>query len=59
MIGMSLKEVIELKKVPLVDSYPLEDKLPEDGLFCYCFQPGEEHDGQRKRATCKIWSKAT
>ena len=35
MIGMSQKETIELKDVHLVDSYPLEDKLPEDGLYCY------------------------
>ena len=31
MIGMSLKEVIELKEVPLVESYLPKDKLPEDG----------------------------
>ena len=32
MTGMSLKEAPELKKVPSVENYPLEDKLPEDGL---------------------------
>ena len=31
--------------------------LPEDGLYHY--QPGEEHDDQRKRATDRTWSKAT
>ena len=39
MNGMSPSEVIELKKVPLVESYP-----PEDGLYHYLLQPGEEHD---------------
>ena len=31
-IGISLKETIELKEVPLVERYPPEDKLIEDGL---------------------------
>ena len=46
MTGMSPKEVIELKEVPLVEKYPLEDALPEDGLYCYLLQPREEHDNQ-------------
>ena len=58
-IVMSLKEAIELKGVPLVERHPMEDKLPEDGLYHYLLQPGEEHDDQRKRATNRIWSKAT
>ena len=29
---MSSKETIELKEVPLVESYPLEDNLPEDAI---------------------------
>ena len=44
MIGLSQKEAIELKKILLVESYPPEDKLPEDGLYCYLLQPKEEHD---------------
>ena len=59
MIAMSSKEAIVLKEVPLVESYPLEDKLPEDGWYHYLLQPGEDHDDQRKRATDRIWSKAT
>ena len=53
MTGMKPKDAIELKKVPLVkrESYPTEDALPEDGLYQYLLQPGEEHDDQRKRAT--------
>ena len=56
--GMSQKDAIKLKKVPLVsrESY---DTLPEDGLYCYVLQPVEEHDDQRKRAMDRIWFKAT
>ena len=32
---------------------------PEDGLYQYLLQPGEEHDDQRRRATDRIWSKAS
>ena len=46
MIGMSLKDAVGLKEVPLAESYPLEDTLPEDGLYHYVLQPGEEHDDQ-------------
>ena len=59
MIGMSPKEAIELKEVPIVERYPLEDTLPEDGLYHYLLQPREEHDDQRRRATDRISSKAT
>ena len=59
MTGMKSKEVIEMKKVPLVESYPLEGTLSEDGLYRYLLQLGEEHDYQRKRATNRIWSKKT
>ena len=57
MTRMKPKEVNELKKVLLVESYPPEDTLPEDGLYHYLLQPGEEHNNQCKRATDKIWSK--
>ena len=56
---MKPKDVIGLKKVPLVESYPSEDTLPEGGLYCYLLQPGEEHNNQCKRATNRIWSKTT
>ena len=60
MIGMKPKDAINLKGVPLViqESYPLEEVLPEDGLYRYLLQPGEEHDDQCRRATDRIWSKA-
>ena len=61
MIGMKPKDAIKLKEVPLVsrESYPPEEVLPEDGLYQYLLQPGEEHNDQRHRATDRIWSKAS
>ena len=61
MIGMKPTDVIVLDEVPLVnrEAYPPEDKLPEDGLYQYLLQPGEEHDDQRCRATNRVWSKGT
>ena len=48
MIGMKPKDAIVLDQVPLVkrESYPPEEVLPEDGLYRYLLQPGEEHDDQ-------------
>ena len=50
-----------MKEVPLVarESYPPEEVLPEDGLYRYLLQSGEEHNDQRHRATDRIWSKAS
>ena len=61
MIEMKPKDAIRLNEVPLVarESYPPEEVLPEDGLYRYLLQPGEEHDDQRHRATDRIWSKGT
>ena len=61
MTGMKPKDVIKLNQVPLVnqENYPPEDTLPEDGLYCYLLQPGEEHNNQHKRAMDRIWSKKT
>ena len=44
MIGMSLKDAIKLKEVPLVnqENYPPEDTLPEDGLYHYLLQPSHD-----------------
>ena len=33
--------------------------LPEDGLYRYLLQPGEEHNDQWHRATDRVWSKKT
>ena len=59
MIGMKPKDAIKLKEVLLVarESYPPEEVLPEDGLYHYLLQPGEEYDDHRCRATDRIWSK--
>ena len=57
MIGMSPSDVIEIAEVPLIESYPQEDKLPEDGFYHYLLQPDEEHDDQCKRAMDRMWSK--
>ena len=56
MIGMKRKDAIKLDEVPLVarESYPPEEVLPEDGLYRYLLQPGEEHDDQRHSATDRI-----
>ena len=57
--GMKPKDAIELKKVPLVESYSPEDTLPKDGLYRFLLQPDEEHNYQHKRATNRLWSKGT
>ena len=61
MIWMKPKDVITLKEVPLVkqENYPPEEVVPEDGLHQYLLQPDEEHDDQQRRATDRIWSKAS
>ena len=61
MTGMKPKDAIKLNQVPLgkQENYPEEDTLPEDGLYCYLLQPGEEYDYQWCRAMDQIWSKKT
>ena len=56
---MKSKDVTGLKEVLLVENYPPEDTLPEDGFYCYLLQPCEEHCDQHKRVTNRIWSKKT
>ena len=53
--------MIGLKEVPLVnqENYPPEDTFPEDRLYYYLLQSGEEQDDQPKRAIDRIWSKKT
>ena len=61
MTGMKPSDAIKLNQIPLVnrENYPSEATLPEDGLYRYLLQPGEEHDDQRRRAMDRIWSKKT
>ena len=58
-IGMKPKDAIKLDTVPLDKTYPEETVLPEDGLYRYLYQPGEQHGDQKRRATDLIWSKNT
>ena len=46
MIGMKPKDAIKLDEVPLVarESYLSEEVLPDNGLYRYLLQPGEEID---------------
>ena len=46
MIGMKPSYAIKLNEVPLanLENYPPEEKLPEDGLYHYLLQHGEEHN---------------
>ena len=52
MIGMKPKDAIVLDQVLLVkqESYQPEEKVPEDGLYGYLLQPGEEHNDQQKQS---------
>ena len=59
MIGMKPKDAIKLDTVPLDKTYPEETVLPEDGLYRYLYQPGEQHGDQERRATDLNWSKNT
>ena len=51
MIGMKPKDAIKLDTIPLDKTYPKETVLPEDGLYRYLYQPGEQHRDQKRRAT--------
>ena len=48
MIGMKPKDAIKLDTVPLYKTYPEETVLPEDGLYRYFYQPGEQHGDQKR-----------
>ena len=59
MIGMKPKDAINLNTIPLDKTYPEETVLPEDGLYRYLYQPGEQPGDQKGRVTDFIWSKNT
>ena len=59
MIGMKPKDAIKLDTALLEKTYPKGTVLPEDGLYRYLYQPGEQHGDQKRRATDLIWSKNT
>ena len=57
MIDMKPKDAIKLYTVELDKAYPEEDVLPEDSLYRYLYQPGQQHIDQKRQATDFIWSK--
>ena len=59
MIGMKPNDAVKLDTVPLDKIYPKEPVLPEDGLYRYLYQSGEQHGDQKRQATDLIWSKNT
>ena len=59
MIGMKPKDAIKLGTVPLDKTCPEETVLPEDGLYRYLYQPGEQKGDQKRPVTDLIWSKKT
>ena len=48
MIDMKPNDAIKLDIVPLDKSYPKETVLPEDRLYRYLYQPGEQHGDQKR-----------
>ena len=59
MIGMKAADAIKLDTIPLDKKYTEETVLPEDGLYSYLYQPGEQHGDQKRQATDLVWSKNT
>ena len=57
MIGMKPKDAIKLDTVLLDKTYPKETILPEDGLYRYLYQHGEQDEDQKRWATDLTWSK--
>ena len=49
MIDMKPKDAIKLSNVELVKSEEFADEkpFPEDGLYRYFYQPGEQHGDQK------------
>ena len=42
------KIIDKLDTVPLDKKYPEETMLPEDGLYRHLYQPGEQHEDQKR-----------
>ena len=59
MTSMKPKNAVKLGTVPLNKTYPKETVIPEDGLYRYLYQPGEQHGDQKGQAKDLIWSKNT
>ena len=56
---MKPKDTIKLDIVDLdkSETYLEQNVLPEDGLYRYLYQPGEQHGDQKRGASVFIWSK--
>ena len=50
MTGLAPATAIKRKVVKLKHKYPPEEVLPEDGLYCYLYQPGEQHGNQKTKS---------
>ena len=48
MIGLKPKDAIELGTVPVDKKYPEKTVLPEDGLYRYLYQSGEQYGDQKR-----------
>ena len=57
MIDMKPKGAIKLGTVPLDKKYPEETVLPEDGLYRYFYQTGEQHGDEKRWTADIVWSK--
>ena len=55
MINMTQKDADKLDTVKL----DKKNVLPEDGLYRYLYQPGQQHGYQKRQVTDFIWSKNT
>ena len=51
MIDIKAKDAIKLDTVPLDKKYPKENVLPDNGLYRYLYQPVEQLEDQKTRAT--------
>ena len=56
-LGMTPAKVVKLEEALDLNPQQHAKQLPEDGLFQYLLQPGEEHGDEKRWVTNKNWSK--
>ena len=59
MIDIKPKDAIKLDTIPLDKKYLEETVQPDDDLYRYLYQPGEQHGDKKRWETDFIWSKNT
>ena len=59
MIDIKPKDAIKLDTIPLDKKYPEETVQPDNDLYRYLYQPGEQHGDKKRWETDFIWSKNT